>query len=58
MTKREIVTIEDALAIIEDKLASFQDDPADSDFQRGYQAALEEVLEELYPQNTPATDGK
>lgn len=40
-------TTEQKLALIEEylhnALASFQMDPADSDFQRGYQASLEEV---------------
>ena len=32
---------------IEEALAGFVDDPADSDYQKGYQAALEEVLRNL-----------
>lgn len=40
---------------IEDALIGFEHDPADSDFQRGYQAALETVIREafdLYPEVT------
>lgn len=38
--------IEKARAYITEEIASFQSDPADSDFQRGYLAALEVVGKE------------
>ena len=35
----------DILQYLDDALSSFDDNPADSDYQMGYQAALEEMYD-------------
>lgn len=37
----------DVLEYLENALDSFETDPADTDYQRGYQAALQEVYDLL-----------
>jgi hypothetical protein len=38
------VTRDDVIEYLREAIRGFELDPADSDFQRGYQAALEETL--------------
>ena len=38
---------EDIETYVEDALLMFVNDPADSDYQKGYQAALDDVLEQM-----------
>lgn len=42
-----------ARKLVEGLIQSYDCDPADNDFQRGYLAALEDVRRELIPQAQP-----
>lgn len=41
----QIASISDILSYLEEALEGFDNDPADTDFQRGYQSALQEVYD-------------
>jgi len=47
-----------AVASIKASIATFDDDPPDSDFQRGYLAALRDKLLEVFEAETEADTGK
>lgn len=49
---------EDLRAYLQRAIASFDGDPADTDFQRGYLAALKEVSEAFFGKERPDPDPK
>jgi hypothetical protein len=55
LLETKTATLQDVIDYLQFELATFQHDPADTDFQLGYEQALRDLESELLFWNAPAT---